>query len=136
MDNMIIRLEGTYRRANHEGGMVFNALALTYLLIRVVGVKTDELDVFLNDFNGAPSSNEDHRRFLELLRRHLQRKESSSEGRAPLNFAGWDENEVWLHCGSTMRKRRGADKAQMSSIMSKKKKKQLIGTKKITRTHA
>eukprot|EP00971_Amphidinium_carterae_P192652 3823214-Amphidinium_carterae.1 len=72
MDNMIIRFEETYRRANREGGMVFNAVALTYILIQVVGVRTNELLVLLNDFNGAVPSNEaEYRRFLELLRRHL-----------------------------------------------------------------
>eukprot|EP00971_Amphidinium_carterae_P231791 4600295-Amphidinium_carterae.1 len=85
LDNMIIRFEETYRRANrggmvlnaraNRGGMVLNAVALTYLLIQVVGVKTDELFVLLNDFNGAlPSTEIEYRRFLEL-----QRKEQSSE---------------------------------------------------------
>eukprot|EP00971_Amphidinium_carterae_P096769 1915613-Amphidinium_carterae.2 len=53
MDNMIIRFEKTYRRANREGGMVLNAVALTYRLTQTVGVKTDELLVLLNHFNGA-----------------------------------------------------------------------------------
>eukprot|EP00971_Amphidinium_carterae_P196437 3898082-Amphidinium_carterae.1 len=116
IDNMIIRFEETYCRANREGGMVFNAVALNHLLIQVVGVKA-EFHVLLNDFNRALPSNEaEHTRFLELLQRHLQRKERFLKGRAPLNFAGdkhssrprypawetaegeyWDENEVWQY---------------------------------------
>eukprot|EP00971_Amphidinium_carterae_P076226 1505427-Amphidinium_carterae.2 len=120
-DSVIVRFEETYRRANREGGVILNAVAMTYLqeylLIQVVGVKTDELLVLLNDFNKAlPSNDVEYMRFLELLRRHLQRKERSLEGRAPLNFAGdkhssrpqypawetteeeyWDENKVWQY---------------------------------------
>eukprot|EP00971_Amphidinium_carterae_P095453 1888583-Amphidinium_carterae.1 len=96
-DSMIVRFEEIYRRANREGGVVLNTVAMIYLLIQVMGVKTDELLVLQNDFNRALLSNEAR--------------------------------------GSTMRNKRGTDKAQKSGT-TRKKTKQLIGTtKKNTHTH-
>eukprot|EP00971_Amphidinium_carterae_P207877 4124994-Amphidinium_carterae.1 len=126
MDNMIIWFEATHRRANREGGMVLNAVAFTYLLIQVVGVKTDESFVLLNDFNGdLPSTETEYRRFLELLRRPLQGKKRSSEGKAPeyTEEEHWDENEVWQYDAEQTWYKQGTNEQHY-------KKKQLTGTKK------
>eukprot|EP00971_Amphidinium_carterae_P167415 3317155-Amphidinium_carterae.1 len=122
MHNMIIRFDETYRRANHEGGMVFNAVALTYLLVQVVvGVDTEALFILQNDFNGAYNIRTQYHPQKQSTGDSLNysvslQKKRSSEGSVPLNFTGnkhssrpqypsWettdkercDENDVWQH---------------------------------------
>eukprot|EP00971_Amphidinium_carterae_P025475 502742-Amphidinium_carterae.1 len=62
MDNMIIRFEETYRRANCEGGMLFNAVAL---------IKTEEhfVNFLSKDFNGVlPFTEAEYSRAQTILR--------------------------------------------------------------------
>eukprot|EP00971_Amphidinium_carterae_P194221 3853986-Amphidinium_carterae.2 len=121
-DSMIVRFEETCRRATQAE------------LQRSLTVKVQSNEV-------------EYRRFLELLQRHLQRKERSLEGKKLLNFAGdkhssrpqypaWETTEDFKRstgmrtkCGSTRRSKHGTDNAQKSST-TRKKTRQLTGTKK------
>eukprot|EP00971_Amphidinium_carterae_P236204 4687776-Amphidinium_carterae.1 len=137
-DSMIVRFEETYRRSNREGGVVLNAVAMSCLLTLVVGVKTDELLVLINNFNGALPSNElstgaslsyaegtcrgkialwKEKRHFTLQATDTQRDLSIQRGEPLKRSTG-----MRTKCGSTMRNKCGTDKAQTSSTVRKKTK--------------